>query len=90
MDSPIVKEYKKQIQTLFSRAKVHGFVDWWHMGPLTSGILDLMDDVICRLADEKEQKKVLDFLMKHTDGKVIDYMEDYLYRFMDTDFFGES
>lgn len=35
MDSPRVKEYKKQIQTLFSRTKVHGFVDWWHMGPLT-------------------------------------------------------
>lgn len=135
MDSPRVKEYKKQIQTLFSRAKVYGFVDWWHMGPLTRGILDLMDDVrkelsapedrwdlfavanyvflkwgkthmdddgdtqmvmdevtdawddvICRLADEKEQKKALDFFMKHTDGKVIDYMEDCLYQFMDTHF----
>lgn len=28
--------------------------------------------------------------MKHTDGKVVDYMEDSLYRFMDTDFFGKS
>lgn len=44
MDSPRVKEYKKQIQTLFSRAKVHGFVDWRHMGPLESGVLDLLDD----------------------------------------------
>lgn len=135
MDSPRVKEYKKQIQDLFSCAKVHGFVDWWHMGPLTRGILDLMDDarrelsapeerwdlfavanavflkwgktnmdddgntqavmdevtdawdeVIGRLVDEKEQKKALDFFMKHTDGKVIDYVEDYLYQFMDTHF----
>lgn len=53
-------------------------------------VTDAWDDVICRLADEKEQKKALDSLMKHTDGKVIDYMEDYLYRFMDTDFFGKS
>lgn len=135
MDSPRVKEYKKQIQDIFSCAKVNGFVDWRHMGPLTRGILDLMDDarkelsapedrwdlfavanyvflkwgntdmdddgdtqmvmdevtdawddVICRLADEKEQKKALDFFMKNTDGKVIDYMEDYLYQFMDTHF----
>lgn len=135
MDSPRVKEYKKQIQTLFSRAKVHGFVDWRHMGPLESGVLDLLDDarqelfapedrwdlfavanavflkwgktnmdddgntqtvmdevtdawddVIGRLVDEKEQKKALDFFMKHTDGKVIDYVEDYLYQFMDTHF----
>ncbi|MBM6990496.1 MAG: hypothetical protein I3I98_03685 [Mobilibacterium timonense] len=135
MDSPRVKEYKKQIQTLFSRAKVHGFVDWRHMGPLESGVLDLLDDarqelsapedrwdlfavanavflkwgktdmdddgdtqmvmdevtdawddVICRLADEKEQKKALDFFMKNTDGKVIDYVENYLYQFMDTHF----
>lgn len=135
MDSPRVKAYKSQIQTIFSHAKVHGFVGWRHMGDLTNDILYLVedarkemsapedrwdlfavanavflkwgktdmdddgdtqmvmsevtaawDDVVGRLADEKEQKKALDFFMKCTDGTVIDYMEDYLYKFMDTHF----
>lgn len=135
MDSSRVKAYKSQIQEIFSHAKVHGFVDWRHMGDLTNGILylvddarkemsasedrwdlfavanavflkwgktnmdddgdtqmvmsevmDAWDDVVSRLSDEKEQKKALDFFTKNTDGTVIDYMEDYLYKFMDTHF----
>lgn len=135
MDSPRVKAYKNQIQAIFSHAKVHGFVDWRHMGDLTSGMLylindarkemsapedcwdlfavanavflkwgktdmdddgdtqmvmsevtDAWDEVVSRLVDEKEQKKALDFFMKYTDGTVIDYMEDYLYKFMDAHF----
>lgn len=135
MDSQKVREYKTRIQSVFSYAKVRGFVDWQHMGELTSSILDLVDEArkemsgtedrwdlfsvacavflkwgktdmdddgdtqmvmsdvidawdesVSRLVDEKEQKKALDFFMKYTDGSVIDYMEDYLYRFMDTHF----
>lgn len=44
------------------------------------------DDAVSRMKDEKEQKQALEFFMKSTDGTVIDYMEDYLYDFMDTHF----
>lgn len=49
-------------------------------------VMDAWEDVVSRLSDEKEQKKALDFFTKNTDGTVIDYMEDYLYKFMDTHF----
>ncbi|MCH3953841.1 MAG: hypothetical protein LKE44_01180 [Eubacterium sp.] len=52
------------------------------MGDVTAA----WDDVVSRIADEKEQKKVLETFMKYCDGSVIDYMEDYLYGFMDSHF----
>lgn len=136
MDSAKVKAYKAQMQDIFRRAKDRsGFVDWRHMGNLSSGISELIewaradfsapedrwdlfavanaiflkwgktnmdddgdtawvmedvmaawDDVAKRLVDEKEQKKALANFMKYCDGRVIDYMEDFLYDFMDTHF----
>ncbi len=51
-----------------------------------SYVMDIWEQALKRLPGEKEQAQALQFFIKHLDGSVIDYMEEYLYEFMDHHF----
>ena len=85
-DSVKDKLYESRIEEIFLKWGTSDMDDDGDTVIVMDEVTGAWDDAVSRLKDEKEQKQALEFFMKSTDGTVIDYMEDYLYDFMDTHF----